>query len=142
MFSDVRKRVEIDVKRLLAFLLTKISSSDPELSLQALLERVGDWTAHTDEEREGEGESTWIASGPRLMWVAFFDTALYPRESIEGSGNGFVKDLIECVTGKVAPSSLAGYKQLWISTPQNYVATPKQSTRWKGFSSIIEIWRL
>ncbi|CCA77356.1 hypothetical protein PIIN_11333 [Serendipita indica DSM 11827] len=67
------------------------------------------------------------------------NTALYPAKE-RHSDNAHVKQLIECMTGRVPSINLLQFKRSYIAYPSDHIATPSQRVCWEGFSKVGEIW--
>lgn len=88
---------------------------------------------------EGKIRHEYHHDAESFFWVAFFDTALYPKEERDAN-NEHVSRVIKAATGRLLPDDFVFCKQAWISYGNRHVTTLSQKVCWDGFLKIAYIW--
>ncbi|CCA73916.1 hypothetical protein PIIN_07869 [Serendipita indica DSM 11827] len=94
----------------------------------------------TPEGLEGKIRHEYKHDAEAFFWVVYMNTALYPAKE-RHSDNAHVKQLIECMTGRVPAINLLQFKRSYIAYPSDHIATPSQRVCWTGFRRVAKIWK-
>ena len=96
----------------------------------------------TEEGLKGQVRHTYAHDAEAFFWVAVIDTAFYPIDTGD-SKQVRNNDILDWVTGSVAPIMLGALKERWLLRTRNHTVMEKQKICWDGgFSQLICMWLL